>query len=151
MSYKPLVAILFITAISCEIPVQTFVRNVSETPALLDVYYLDPTQIKTNVDSVKVANEIVNFKKTDFRKKFNSRQDLKWLDSSHYQLALQPKTTVDLGDLFRGIANDRQHYSLRVVITKGESIDTVMNGSLRKRLEIESIGTIKQGVFYDIQ
>lgn len=103
------------------------IRNLSQHPAIVDVYLLNTTQMKTLPNAVRVANRIINIKKA-YAGQMDSSQLVHWVTTTHFQLTVKPQTTVDLSDMVGMFVNGRPRQDARLIVSVNEIKDTLYNG-----------------------
>ena len=146
-----LLSCLFLT--SCSIDFNAYIRNMTDALAVVDVYLLNKEHMKTLPNKVRVANRVVSFK-CGYRKHIDSLQNVYWVDVNHFQLAVAPKTTVDLTDMAGRFHNGSATENIMVTVTVGNRTDTILNGNYRQdrqKFDYKSMGFGTPVLYHDIK
>ena len=118
MKYKLFFAGLFLTLTitSCTMLFSAYIRNMTNEVATVDVFIQEEDFRSQVPSSVKTAKQIVNFKGR-YGRFFKDSTAIVWVDSSHFKVMIQPKTTVDLADIAGKFWNGRSRSRLKVLMT----------------------------------
>ena len=145
-----LLLFLFFTS-SCSIIYNAFIRNTTDSMAMVDVYLLNKEDMPTLPNKVKVANLVVPFK-GNYRKYMDRFQNVIWVDTNHFTLEVSPKTTVDLTDMAGRFQNGSALYNVLVTITVGNRMDTIINGrDESQQFDSKGMGFRAPILYYDIK
>ncbi len=125
----------------------------SKGPAMIDVFLLDRTSMTTASNVVRVSNTIIEFK-PGFKKFLDNSQNVKWIDSSHFKLELQPRTTVDLTAMVGTFINASPKENVRILVSLNDKVDTLMNGRSdynHNRFSFKKVGVFSSLMYHDIK
>ena len=115
---------------SCETPDYAYIRNLTNNTAIIDVFLLKTTEMKTLPNKVRITNRIVPFK-GDYRRFFrDSTQNVVWLDTNHFKFEINPHSTADLSDMIGVFQNSSpRNPNIRLTITSSNKTDTLLTGN----------------------
>lgn len=138
---------------SCTMIFGAYIRNMASETAVIDVFLLDKTDLKTLPNKVTTANRLVKFK-SGFRKFLDSTQNVIWIDVSHFKLEMRANTTVDLSDMAGKFINSSPRGDVIVTVTLKNKVDTLINGRRdfrHEKFEYKNAGFSSPLLHYDIK
>lgn len=153
---KKIITLVFISTLllsSCSVPFCVYVRNLTSEIAVIDVYLLGKASMETLPNKIKVANKVVAFK-SGFRKDFNNKQNVIWIDTTHFKFILYPNTTVDFTDIAGRFVNGYPRGNVSVIISTETKVDTLMNGReefKQDKFQYKHLWVSLSLLYYDIQ
>jgi hypothetical protein len=112
---------------SCMTYYDAYLRNATNQHAIVDVYLLNKSHLKTLPNQVTVADRIVNFK-AGYRKYFGSLKNVEWITTGHFKFIIDPNTTADLTDMVGRFINSQPFQDALVTVSVNNKIDTLLNG-----------------------
>ena len=149
----PVIVLMMLAFSACITPFNAYLRNPTNSVAIVEVYLLDKQEMKTLPNQIKVADSILEFK-GDYKRPFRKVQNVKWIDTVHFRFELQPHTTADLTDMTAGFTNSYPHGDFRVTVTTANKVDTLLNGSKDFRYKLfqyKNKGLSPHILYYDVK
>ena len=138
---------------NCSIPFGAYLRNLTNETALINGWIIDQRNWPQLPNMVNVAGEVVEFK-SGLRKKFRSRELVRWIDTAHFTFELKPQTSADLRDMAGSFMNGSPHKNVRVMVVTKTTADTLINGDngfYMKKFTLTNYGLSNPTYYYDIK
>jgi hypothetical protein len=142
-----------LTLLSCSWYYYAYIRNPTNSTAIVDVYLLDKSNLNTLPNKVRIAERVVNFK-AGYKKYFEHTQNVKWIDTSHFMFEIKPNTTLDLTEMTGKFRNGGLNEHVRVIVSTEGKVDTLINGDVddrRNKFQYDHVGLSTPLLYYDIK
>ncbi len=136
----------------CTMLFYAYIRNATNTAAVIDVKLLSKSSMKTLPNRVKVADKVVVFK-SGFRQNFYKTYPVTWIDTTHFSFVIMPGTSIDLTDVAGKFVNAHPREDVLVTVTLNYKIDTLINGYRDFRHEkfgYKNVGVSVPVLYYDV-
>src|SRR5579872_6446414 len=82
---------------SCITPDYAYIRNLTNSVAIINVFLANKKEMKTLPNKVRFANQVVSFK-GGYRKFLYNTLNVVWQDTSNFKFEMKPQSTADLSD-----------------------------------------------------
>lgn len=145
------VVFILLTCPGCSKLFHACIRNLSNDPAIVDVYLLNTENMKTLPNKIRMSNRIINLKKS-YAGQLDSTQNVTWITPQHFQLTVYPKTTADFSDMVGVFINGNPRGDARMIVNFNGKKDTLLNGWYNfKREKFDYTGNLfSSKLSYDI-
>ncbi len=145
-----LLSLLAFSLNSCSLKYWAYIRNLTNKSATIDILLKDLNDFRARPTILMTADQIVTFK-NGHKKLFVDNTTISWLDSSHLQIQVRSKSTIDLESL-SSFYNSRPLNDMQIVIRTDQTIDTLMTSRTdfrRNKFQYKQNG-FRPILYYDI-